>query len=141
MTVATTGTLEHAVHVANQWLDELCGELGRDDRRHAYRVLRASLIALRDRLTVEEATDLGAQLPTIIRGVYYEGWNPAKTPTRQRSKDQFLERVAQLFTPRPEGSVEDSVRAVFRVLGEHVTLGEIEDVEANLPEGVRDLWI
>jgi uncharacterized protein (DUF2267 family) len=30
------------------------------------------LHALRDRLTVEEASDLAAQLPMLIRGLYYE---------------------------------------------------------------------
>jgi len=45
--------------------------IGMDERR-AYNALRAVLHALRDRLTTEEIAQFGAQLPTFVRGVYYE---------------------------------------------------------------------
>jgi uncharacterized protein (DUF2267 family) len=69
--------IERSVEKAHVWLDEVAGQLGTDDHRQAYRVLRAYLHALRDRPTVDEAAQLAAQLPALIRGIYYEGWTPS----------------------------------------------------------------
>ncbi len=63
--------------------------MGLSDRHAAYRVLRAVLHALRDRLTVAETVDLGAQLPMLIRGLYYEGWTPNDKPLRERTREKF----------------------------------------------------
>ena len=47
------------------------------DRRSAYRALRSVLHVLRDRLTPEQAVHLGAQLPLLVRGIFYDGWRIA----------------------------------------------------------------
>jgi uncharacterized protein (DUF2267 family) len=65
------------------------------DRRRAYRALAAVLHALRDRLTVDEVAQLGAQLPILVRGLYYDQWHhPAGKPDRLRHKEEFLAAVA-----------------------------------------------
>ncbi len=57
------------------WLNELMAELEWEGKpEKTYFALRTVLHALRDRLTVEEAVQLGAQLPMLVRGFYYEGW-------------------------------------------------------------------
>src|SRR5659263_201271 len=76
------------------WLNDLAEQLGTDDHRQAYRVLRAYLHALRDRLPVDEAAQLAAQLPELIRGIYYEGWNPSSTTVRYRDLADFLDRIS-----------------------------------------------
>lgn len=140
MPIATISAFENTVHTSNEWLEELTSELGRDEPQQAYRILRAVLLPLRDRLSVEEATDLGAQLPMLLRGVYYEGYNPSKTPTRQRNQEDFLADIAQNLEEGVDGSPEDVARAVFKLLAHHVTGGEIEHVKSNLPEDLRALW-
>lgn len=140
MTTTTITAFESTVQTTNEWLHTLNGQLGRDDPQQAYRVLRAVLMALRDRLTVEEATDLGAQLPLLVRGVYYEGWNPRKNPTRERSKEAFLSHVGENLADLADGDPEQATRAVFQLLVEHITDGEVEHVKANLPSDVRALW-
>ena len=72
--------IDRSVEKTNVWLKELAAELGTDDRKFAYRVLRAYLHAVRDRLMVDEAAQLAAQLPELVRGIYYEGWVPSRTP-------------------------------------------------------------
>jgi len=140
MTVKTITPFENTVHVSNEWLEQLGQDLGRDDAQQAYRILRAVMMALRDRLTVEEATDLAAQLPMLIRGMFYEGYNPSKTPTKERSREAFLNHVSQNLQEGVDGSPEDAARAVFRVLNRHVTAGELADVRKMLPEDVQSLW-
>jgi len=140
MPVATITPFENTVRTSNEWLEQLNSDLGRDDRQQAYRILRAVLIALRDRMTVEEATDLGAQLPMLIRGIYYDGYNPSKTPTAERHQQQFLSHVARNLQEGADGAPEDAVRAVFRLLKQRITAGEIDDVKANLPKELQAYW-
>jgi len=48
------------------------------------------LHAVRNRIGPENAAHLGAQLPMLIRGLYYEGWDPTGKPTKERHEAQFL---------------------------------------------------
>jgi uncharacterized protein (DUF2267 family) len=106
------------------WLNEIMEELACEgDRKAAYVALRSVLHALRDHLTIEEATDLGAQLPLLIRGIYYEGWTPSGKPVKERSKDAFLAHIRHAFTDNETINVENVARAVFRVLTAHVGAG------------------
>lgn len=72
----------HADASARKWLAVVGEQLGTEDPHEACRVLRAWLQTVRDRLTVEVAAHFAAQLPELLRGVYYEGWTPAHVPTR-----------------------------------------------------------
>lgn len=137
---AVVSVFDSTLKTTNEWLHELNQTLGRDDSQQAYRILRAVLMALRDRLTVEEATDLGAQLPMLVRGVYYEGWNPSKNPTRERNVEAFLNHVAENLVDQVDGDPEQAARAVFQLLAGHITEGQVEHVKANLPADVQTLW-
>jgi uncharacterized protein (DUF2267 family) len=97
------------------------------------------LHALRDRLSVAEAAHLGAQLPMVIRGFYYEGWHPAGQPPKEHSRTAFLARV-EADAHAPEFEAEPAVRAVFGLLAERISAGEIEDVKGLLPKPIRELW-
>jgi uncharacterized protein (DUF2267 family) len=70
---------DRTLYKTHTWLKEIMEVLGTEDRHRAYMALRAVLHALRDRLTVEEVAQLGAQLPMLIRGLYYEGWDRSVT--------------------------------------------------------------
>jgi uncharacterized protein (DUF2267 family) len=122
------------------WLKELMAEFGTTDRHQAYAALRAVLHALRDRLGPDEAAHLGAQLPLLVRGVYFEGWRPAGKPLKSRSADEFLEPVRQAFWQEQKLTAERIASAVFALLARHVTAGEIADIVQALPAEVRALW-
>ena len=125
---------------AQRWINELMRDLRVDDPQVAYRALRATLHALRDRLTPEEAVDLGAQLPTLVRGIYYEGWRPAATPQRSRHPQEFFDRVGRELVAERDPSPQAATRSVFRLLAGHVTEGEVADIVGMLPEPLRELW-
>src|SRR5262245_21587032 len=81
---------DRTLEKTNGWLHDLMQMLNWTDRHQAYVALRATLHALRDRLSIEVVAQLGAQLPMLVRGFYYEGWNPTNKPVHVRHKDQFL---------------------------------------------------
>ncbi|MER3415117.1 MAG: DUF2267 domain-containing protein [Gemmataceae bacterium] len=140
--MSTTGlaVFDSTIEKTNVWLNEIMERMGWTERHRAYHALRAVLHALRDRLTVTEAADLGAQLPLLIRGIYYEGWHPSGKPVKERKKEQFLAHIREAFRDDPDVDVEAIVRAVFQVMAKHITPGEIEDVQRMLPAEIRELW-
>jgi len=140
--MATTGlsSIDRTIHQTHDWLNDLMERLDWEDKQRAYRLLRVSLQSLRDWLEVNEAVHLGAQLPTLIRGIYYEGWHPAGTPESKRSKQDFLARIETAFRNDPIDNIEQAITAVFQVINHHVTAGEVEDVRHALPKHLRALW-
>jgi uncharacterized protein (DUF2267 family) len=139
--MTTTGieAFEHSLQLTNVWLKDLMARLGTDDRHLACLALGATLHALRDRLTVEETADLGAQLPMLVRGLYYEGWRPAGKPLEEHAPDAFLSHVVG-EARNPDVEAEPAVRAAFGLLAERVSAGEIEDVKSTLPRPIREFW-
>jgi uncharacterized protein (DUF2267 family) len=140
MSVTGLPQFDETVHLTNAWLKELMEELRWDDRHRAYRALRATLHALRDRLPVASAAHLGAQLPMLVRGFYYEGWRPGAGITTERTKEEFVARVEEAFARDPNRDPERVASAVLRLLARHVSAGEIKDIQGNLPESFRSLW-
>jgi len=66
--------LDRSIDKGNNWLADIDAGFGTSDRHFAYRVLRAWLHCLRDRLSVEVAAHFAAQLPELLRGVFFDGW-------------------------------------------------------------------
>jgi uncharacterized protein (DUF2267 family) len=124
---------------AQHWVNELSEELGWSERR-AYRLLRTVLHALRDGLGKEEMADLAAQLPTMMRGVFFEGWRPGSADEPPRRKEMFVERVQRELANEPLEDPEMAIAAVFRLLDRHVDQGEIEQVRHSMKKGLRQLW-
>jgi uncharacterized protein (DUF2267 family) len=102
--------------------------------------MRAVLHALRDRLTVDEAAHLAAQLPLLVKGIFFDGWHPAGKPEKIRSSEDFLARVAgELHDMRPIDA-EQATRAVLKALSLHVSEAEIAKMRHTLPAEIRRLW-
>ena len=140
MSAAGLASIEHTVQLTHIWINDLDSRLGWENKHRSYRLLRTVLQALRDWLPVNDAVGLGAQLPELLRGVYYEHWRPTRTPVKHRSKADFIARIADAFRNDPIPLVSDAVTVAFELLSEKIAAGEIEDVRRELPEGIRDLW-
>jgi uncharacterized protein (DUF2267 family) len=94
--------------------------------------------ALLHRIQPDEAKDLTAQLPRkLVEFLPKEGQQPGRV--YGRSRDDFLRMVAEDLR-KDVSEVEGLVRAVFQGLREHISEGEAEDVESNLPRDLQDLW-
>ena len=107
----------------------------KERRNQSYNALRAVLHAVRDRLTVEEAAHLSAQLPLLVRGIYFEGWDPTRVPMKMH-RDEFLARIRDEFPYEVPDGIEHLFNTVVKALRRHVTEGEWEDVRASLPKDV-----
>jgi uncharacterized protein (DUF2267 family) len=138
----TTGleAIDTTVQKMHGWLASIEGCLPGSSRHQAYAGLRAVLHALRDRLSPDEAAHFGAQLPMLIRGLFYEGWHPAGKPLRVRSVEEFLAHVEKELPPDMQRDSEDITRAVFRVIEQHVDAGETDKVVGAMPRALRELW-
>ncbi len=115
-------------------------ELDWEDKHRAFTLLRSTLHTLRDRLQINENAHFAAQLPTLIRGVYFEGYQPSKYSTDIRNKDQFVDAVMAAFSDDPKDDPLATVSAALDVIANHVSEGEMNDIKATLPEDIRQLW-
>ncbi len=132
--------IERSAEKANIWLKDVAGELGDgDDLQYAYRALRAVLHVLRDRLTIEVSAKLAAQLPTLIRGIYYEDWDPSRKPMPPHTLDTFLAHVVSEGRFSGEHEASGAVTAVTAVLRKRLPLDEIGAILVIMPEEIRAL--
>ena len=132
--------INRAAQQAHEWVNELRKILSVPSDVSAYAALRAVLHQLRDQLPVTEAVDLGAQLPTLVRGIYYEGWQPTKSAQPIRHASEFIDDLIRKLHGHEEIHAESAVRAVFFLLTEHVSHGEIDDVISTLPDEIKEFW-
>lgn len=139
--MSTTGleTFDRTVQSTNIWLDEITKRIG-PDRAVAWKVLSTVLHKLRDRLPLELAVHLGAQLPLLVRGVYYDQFEPAKLPVSWHSADEFVHEVQKWLSDIRPVNAKEAVAAVFEVLSNHLSAGQIEKVRNTLPKDIRSLW-
>jgi uncharacterized protein (DUF2267 family) len=130
------------VDAANRWMKQLMESLalGDDEQQRALHALRAGLHAIRDRLPAHEVLDLSAQLPVVIRGIFFEGWTLSNDPTRIRDRGAMIARVAAELAPDSRLVAVDVLAAVIHLLVEHVSHGEIEHLLATLPKPIATLW-
>jgi uncharacterized protein (DUF2267 family) len=133
-------SIDHTVQLTHIWINELDDRLGWADKHRSYRLLRTVLQAVRDWLSVNEAAGFGAQLPELLRGVYYEHWRPATTPVKNRHKADFIARIDSAFRTDPTAFTPDAVTAVFELLSAKIAAGEIDKVRHELPADLRALW-
>jgi uncharacterized protein (DUF2267 family) len=138
MATSTVDSIERTVQKTREWVKDVADELGTGDREFAWRALRSYLQVLRQRLVVDEAAHLGAQFPHLIRGVYYEGFDPSHQPERIRDGHVFLERIAERGVMDGQSAAKVSA-ACTRVLRQHVSDGEMNQVLATLPADIRQI--
>ena len=123
------------------WISDLSDQLGWANAPLTLLALRAVLHALRDRLTPVEAVDLAAQMPLILLGLFFDGWDPRASPVKARTREEYLALVRHhLQRAARDVDAERVTRAVFKLIAERVSEGEISDVRGMLPLEVAELW-
>src|SRR5208337_2685426 len=115
--------LDRAVGEAQSWIDDLAQRLGWRERGKAYAALVGALHALRDTLPRDEAVYFGAQLPVLLRGLYYEGWHPGAHLAAQ-SVFAICERIHEAVNRDARIDPEQVARAVFALLAARIAASE-----------------
>lgn len=131
--------LSGAVAETEQWIDDFRQRLGWQDRGKVYAALIGALHAVRDSLRRNEAVYVAAQMPALLRGLYYEGWHPSARVMPQ-TRDAFLERIEEAVHHAPGIDAEAVAHAVFALLAARLPAGELEDAKAATPAPLRFLW-
>ena len=125
----------------NNWIHQINDLLHWEDYQKAYHGLRAVLHTLRDRLPVAEAAHLGAQLPMLVRGFYYDEWKPASTPIKMKTAQEFYDAVKANFAADRNVNPMRLTHAVLQVLSDNISPGELEKIRGNFPAHVREIWM
>lgn len=114
-------------------------EVGKLDKEVVECAAVSVVNALLHRIQPDEAKDLQAQLPRkLLEFLPKEGPEKA-VRSYGRTRDDFLRAVAEDLG-KDVSEVEPIVRAVFLGLRAHISEGEAQDVETNLPPDLQDLW-
>ena len=98
--VMSRHVFDHVVQTSQEWLVSIAREFDTDDLDFVERALRAWMHGLRDELPIESCAHFAAQLPELLRGVYYEGWNPTHAPV-DHDVDAYVRRFAREARIRP----------------------------------------
>lgn len=130
-----------SVQKTHEWLRDIEDELHFHSETAAYAALRATLHAVRDRLPVELVAHFGAELPMLIRGIYYDGWHPSAASLKAAHDEDFCDGIRRELQGHDELQHVDQVaRAVLRVLDQRLEPGQIRHVVEALPEKTRRFW-
>lgn len=130
---------EATLQKTNVWLREISDLLHWNDHQKAYHGLRVVLQTLRDRLPVPEAAHLGAQLPMLVRGIYYENWKPAATQAKIRTCQEFYDVVKEQFKADQNINPMRLTTAVMVVLAANISPGELTKLREIMPPHLREI--
>jgi uncharacterized protein (DUF2267 family) len=137
MSELSLSVIDKTVHKTRLWLDDVMASIETTDRTKAFRALKAVLHALRDQLQVDEAARFGAQMPLLIRGLFYEGWRPEASIGAPVTVEDFVGAMADEYGEYPRLELERVCRSVYRVIAAHISAGEMRSVLMGLPDDVR----
>lgn len=108
----------------------------------AFVVLRATLKALRDRVTPGEAFHLGGQLPALLRGYFFEGFdlsNVERSKSSSKSIEGFLQDIRNHLGGYDYLDLEKLVPVAMNVILTSIDQGEAEQVISQLPKDIQSL--
>lgn len=134
------GVFDRTVQESHEWVNELTERLDWTSHRDALRLLRTVFHLIRDHLEAYEIAQFSAQLPILLRGMYFEAWQPTKTPLKALHVAQFIEIVEEQVGDVQEYRGPEDIRTAFKLINARISRGEVMDVRANLPLELRDFW-
>ena len=131
---------EQDLRDAQGWMSSVALRLNTKDGNLAFATLKATLHAVRDQLDTATAAELGGRLPALVRGLYYDGWDPWKKRRRSELCRDFTRRVADDGSRAPRIKAERAAKAALEVLFERMPAAVMRPVIERLPIDLHELW-
>ena len=133
-------SLDKSTQKTKEWLHEFQDELGWENENMTYIAFRSVIQTLRDRLPVEEAVELGDELPMVMKGMYYEGYRATGKPEKIKNREEFFEKVQEKSSKKPINT-QQATSATFSLLQRKLGGGgEIKQVKDNLHKDIQKFW-
>lgn len=133
---------ENSVQKSEGWIKEMQSELDWVSADSAYHLLRSVLHVLRDNFSIDEAAHFSAQLPLVLRGTFYECWNPQKNQVQGLTKEEFLNAVRSNMGPsdRLNYDFEKGVVVAVGVIMNHISQGEMDDIIQSQKHSLKNFF-
>lgn len=132
----TPDAFDTAVQKGNIWLKDIekAGKLR--SRFQAYAALRSVLHALRDCLPPAEAVKFSAQMPLLVKGVFFDGWKVAPKPARMTRTD-FNACIRRGLKEETGVEPATALKAVLDAMCRHISPTVLDGIEPVLPREVH----
>lgn len=135
---------KHAIYL-NELVVQVAAEMGRpSDTKFASCAIDGVLQAVRNRLSFEHSVKFLDLLPLPFKAVYIKDWNiKDHVPERINTMTDFIEEVCNVAPDLCETEytdhkkIKDAIRAVFKVIGLHVSKADLEKELSFLPQDLR----
>ncbi len=129
------------------FINDLAKELGHPEEvARTGIVLRAVLHTLRERITISESFHLLSQLPMFLKAIYVDKWKFSEKPLDIKTKEEFIAEVERHQQQYGEmefswsKSTEEIIQIVLSSLGKYISEGEYEDIIAQMPENIKEIF-
>jgi uncharacterized protein (DUF2267 family) len=111
---------------------------------HAFVLLKATMKTLRDRIGPGEALHLGGQLPALLRGYYFEGYdlrNLQGPILKSKTSQAFFGQVRDYLGAYDFMDLEILVPIAMNIILDGIDQGESEQIVHQLPKDLQNLRI
>lgn len=132
--------LEQTLRDTQGWVSSAAARLNARSRNVALASLKATLHAIREQLEPADIVELGQHLPLPLRGLYYDGWDPARVRRPATTRASFLERIEDDAWRMPRIKAARAAKAALETIFERVPASVMVRVIDRLPEDLRALW-
>jgi len=141
MSSTKVSSLDRSIQSSIEWLNDIKEELKWKDDERVYAATKVTLQTLRDRMIVDETFELAAQMPLLLKGIFFDGYDPSGKPLTIRSREELFNEIQDRFDKAEGLSGEVITRAVLKVLYRRVGEGEMDDIKDNMPADIQGLFI
>ena len=129
----------------NEFLKDYAKQLNfGNDTKMAGRILSSILHAFREVISIEESLQLISQFPMFLKAVYVNGWTAHKVK-KIKTMTEFIDLIRKyngLTSIHDFGSdelAENYINTTFILLRRYISLGEMEDLRAELPKELKSM--
>ena len=132
-------TYRHASREFRAFVEDVKERTGLQSDNMVYTAVDGVFRTFRRRLVVADAIAFANVLPSVLRAIFIQDWDPSEPPrpfTDRKSMTQEAQALRKNHNLTPDNAIE----AVAWSLWRRVDHGEFERVLARMPPEAREFW-